>query len=34
MVIRQVSSEGLIAFHPGTTSENADRYVNLFASRT
>ena len=34
MVIRQVSSEGLIPFHPGSTNESADWYVNLFASRT
>jgi hypothetical protein len=34
MVIRQVSSEGLIPFHSGSTSERADWYVNLFASRT
>ena len=34
MVTRQVSSEGLIPFHPGSTSESADWYVNLFASRT
>jgi FkbM family methyltransferase len=34
MVIRQVSSDGLIPFHPGSTSESADWYVNLFASRT
>jgi FkbM family methyltransferase len=34
MVIRQVSSEGLIPFHPGSASESADWYVNLFASRT
>ena len=34
MAIRQVSSEGLIPFHPGSTSESADWYVNLFASRT
>jgi FkbM family methyltransferase len=34
MVIRQVSSEGTIPFHPGSTSESADWYVNLFASRT
>jgi len=34
MVIQQVSSEGLIPFHPGSTSESADWYVNLFASRT
>src|SRR6058998_1548908 len=29
MVIRQVSSDGLIPFHPGSTSESADWYVNL-----
>jgi FkbM family methyltransferase len=34
MVIGQVSSDGLIPFHPGSTSESADWYVNLFASRT
>jgi FkbM family methyltransferase len=34
MVIRQVSSDGLIPFRPGSTSESADWYVNLFASRT
>jgi FkbM family methyltransferase len=34
MVIRQVSSEGLIPFPSGSTSERADWYVNLFASRT
>jgi FkbM family methyltransferase len=34
MVIRQVSSEGLIPFHSGSASERADWYVNLFASRT
>jgi FkbM family methyltransferase len=34
MVIRQVSREGLMPFHPGSTSESADWYVNLFASRT
>lgn len=34
MAIHQVSSEGLIPFHPGSTSERADWYVNLFASRT
>ena len=34
MAIRQVSSEGLIPFHPSSTSESADWYVNLFASRT
>ncbi|MGH9882500.1 MAG: FkbM family methyltransferase, partial [Pyrinomonadaceae bacterium] len=34
MVIQQVSSDGLIPFNPGSTSESADWYVNLFASRT
>jgi hypothetical protein len=34
MVIRRVSSDGLIPFHPGSTRESADWYVNLFASRT
>ena len=34
MVIWQVSSKGLIPFHSGSTSERADWYVNLFASRT
>jgi FkbM family methyltransferase len=34
LVIRQVSSEGLIPFHPGSISESADWYVNLFAART
>ena len=34
MVIRQVSSDGLILFHPGSISESVDWYVNLFASRT
>jgi FkbM family methyltransferase len=34
MVIRQVSNNGLIPFHPDSTSESADWYVNLFASRT
>ena len=34
MVIRQVSSRGLTPFHPGSASERADWYVNLFASRT
>ena len=34
MVIQQVSSEGLIPFHLGATSESVDWYVNLFASRT
>lgn len=34
LVIQQVSSEGLIPFRPGSTSESADWYVNLFASRT
>jgi FkbM family methyltransferase len=33
LAIRQVSSEGLIPFHPGSISENADWYVNLFAAR-
>jgi FkbM family methyltransferase len=33
MALRQVSSAGLIPFHPGSTSESADWYVNLFASR-
>jgi FkbM family methyltransferase len=33
MVIRQVSSQGLIPFRPASTSESADWYVNLFASR-
>jgi FkbM family methyltransferase len=34
MVIRQVSSEGLIPFHADSASERADWYVNLFVSRT
>jgi FkbM family methyltransferase len=34
MVIRQVLSEGLIAFHPGSVSESPDWYINLFVSRT
>jgi FkbM family methyltransferase len=34
MVIRQVSSEGLIPFRSDSASESADWYVNLFASRT
>jgi FkbM family methyltransferase len=34
MTIRQVLSEGLIAFHPGSASESPDWYINLFASRT
>jgi FkbM family methyltransferase len=34
MIIRRVSNDGLIPFHPGSTSESADWYVNLFASRT
>lgn len=34
MVIRQVSSEGLIPFRPDSASERADWYVNLFVSRT
>jgi FkbM family methyltransferase len=34
MIIRQVSSEGLIPFQTGSVSESADWYVNLFASRT
>jgi FkbM family methyltransferase len=34
MALRQVSSAGLIPFHPGSTSDSADWYVNLFASRT
>ena len=34
MIIRQVSSDGLIPFHPGSTSESVDWYMNLFASRT
>jgi FkbM family methyltransferase len=34
MVIRQVSSEGLIPFRSDPASESADWYVNLFASRT
>jgi FkbM family methyltransferase len=33
MVIRQVSAGGLIPFHSDSASENADWYVNLFASR-
>ena len=33
MAIQRVSSEGLIPFHPGSASESADWYVNLFASR-
>jgi FkbM family methyltransferase len=33
MVIRQVSNDGLLPFQPGSTSESADWYVNLFASR-
>lgn len=34
IVIRQVSSRELIPFHRASTNENADWYVNLFASRT
>jgi FkbM family methyltransferase len=34
MFIRQVSRNGLIPFRPGSVSESADWYVNLFASRT
>jgi FkbM family methyltransferase len=34
MIILRVSSKGLIPFHPASTSESADWYVNLFASRT
>ena len=34
MVIRQVSSDGLIPFHPDSISESADWYVNLLASPT
>lgn len=33
MIIRQVTSEGLIPFPSDAPSENADWYVNLFASR-
>jgi FkbM family methyltransferase len=33
MALRQVSGAGLIPFHPGSTSESPDWYVNLFASR-
>jgi FkbM family methyltransferase len=33
MVIRQVSTGGLIPFHSDSASESADWYVNLFASR-
>jgi FkbM family methyltransferase len=34
MAIQQVSNDGLLPFQPGSTSESADWYVNLFASRT
>ncbi len=34
MATRQVSTGGLIPFHPGSISESADWYVNLFASIT
>jgi FkbM family methyltransferase len=34
MVIRQVSSDGLIPFHSDSISESADWYVNLLASPT
>jgi FkbM family methyltransferase len=34
MIIRQVSSDGLIPFHSDSTSDSADWYVNLLASRT
>jgi FkbM family methyltransferase len=34
IIIRQVSSDGLLPFRPGSTRESADWYVNLFASRT
>ena len=33
MVIQRVSAGGLIPFHSDSTSESADWYVNLFASR-
>jgi hypothetical protein len=33
MVIKQVSTDGLISFHSDSASESADWYVNLFASR-
>jgi FkbM family methyltransferase len=34
MIIRQVSAAGLVPFQPSSASENAEWYVNLFASRT
>jgi FkbM family methyltransferase len=34
IIIRQVLSDGLLPFRPGSTRESADWYVNLFASRT
>jgi FkbM family methyltransferase len=34
MIIRQVSAAGLVPFQPISASENAEWYVNLFASRT
>jgi FkbM family methyltransferase len=34
MVIKQVSTAGLIPFHSDSATESADWYVNLFASRT
>jgi FkbM family methyltransferase len=34
MVVKQVSTGGLIPFHSDSASESADWYVNLFASRT
>jgi len=34
MIIRQISSEGLIPFQSDSAIESADWYVNLFASRT
>jgi FkbM family methyltransferase len=33
MALRQMSSAGLIPFHTGSTSDSADWYINLFASR-
>jgi FkbM family methyltransferase len=33
MIVWQVSSQGLTPFQPDSTSESADWYVNLFASR-
>jgi FkbM family methyltransferase len=34
MVIRQLSTRGLIPFHSGAANENADWYQNLFVART